>query len=130
MKHVAIHISVVLAVGLGLTSVLLWLLTDYNFVTPDTDKPHYSTANVIALAASDAISVYPPMISRSYATELHVCPSGCPYASVQAAVDAASTGDVIKVATRVQAPALRLDLFQRRHFRQPRHVLELLMAEC
>ncbi|HOU11556.1 MAG TPA: ABC transporter substrate-binding protein [Anaerolineae bacterium] len=31
-------------------------------------------------------------------TELRVCLSGCPYASVQAAVDAASDGDVIKVA--------------------------------
>jgi hypothetical protein len=31
-------------------------------------------------------------------SELHVCPSGCPYASIQVAVDAAQTGDVIKVA--------------------------------
>jgi len=30
--------------------------------------------------------------------ELHVCPSGCPYASVQAAVDAAQPGDEVKVA--------------------------------
>ena len=30
--------------------------------------------------------------------ELHVCPSGCTYSSVQAAVDAANQGDVIKVA--------------------------------
>jgi len=30
--------------------------------------------------------------------ELHVCPSGCAYASVQEAVDAADPGDVIKVA--------------------------------
>jgi len=32
------------------------------------------------------------------AGELRVCPSGCTYSSVQAAVDAASEGDVIKVA--------------------------------
>ena len=32
------------------------------------------------------------------AAELHVCPSGCAYSTVQAAVDAASPGDVIKVA--------------------------------
>ncbi|HUX75738.1 MAG TPA: right-handed parallel beta-helix repeat-containing protein, partial [Anaerolineae bacterium] len=32
------------------------------------------------------------------AAELHVCPSGCAYSSVQAAVDAANDGDVIKVA--------------------------------
>jgi len=30
--------------------------------------------------------------------ELHVCPSGCAYSSVQAAVDAATDGDTIKVA--------------------------------
>ncbi len=30
--------------------------------------------------------------------ELHVCPTGCPYSSIQAAVDAANAGDVIKVA--------------------------------
>lgn len=30
--------------------------------------------------------------------ELHVCPSGCPYSSVQAAVDAAGEGDQVKVA--------------------------------
>jgi uncharacterized repeat protein (TIGR01451 family) len=32
------------------------------------------------------------------AAELHVCPSGCAYASIQDAVDAAADGDVIKVA--------------------------------
>lgn len=32
------------------------------------------------------------------AAELHVCPSGCAYTSIQAAVDTAQTGDVIKVA--------------------------------
>ncbi|MGD8998751.1 MAG: hypothetical protein PVH80_11640, partial [Anaerolineae bacterium] len=32
------------------------------------------------------------------ADELHVCPSGCTYSSIQAAVDAAEPGDVIKVA--------------------------------
>jgi uncharacterized repeat protein (TIGR01451 family) len=35
------------------------------------------------------------------ASELHVCPSGCAYASVQAAVDAAHESDVIKVAAGV-----------------------------
>ncbi len=37
-------------------------------------------------------------LPAAYAAELHVCPSGCPYSSIQAAVDAASAGDVIKVA--------------------------------
>jgi hypothetical protein len=31
-------------------------------------------------------------------TEFHVCSSGCPYSTIQAAVDAASSGDLIKVA--------------------------------
>lgn len=31
--------------------------------------------------------------------EIHVCPSGCPYNSIQAAVDAADPGAIIKVAT-------------------------------
>lgn len=31
-------------------------------------------------------------------TELRVCPSGCAYISIQAAVDAANAADVIKVA--------------------------------
>jgi hypothetical protein len=35
------------------------------------------------------------------ADELHVCPSGCTYSSIQAAVDAAEPGDVIKVAEGV-----------------------------
>ena len=35
------------------------------------------------------------------AAELRVCPSGCDYVSVQAAVDAANAGDVVKVATGV-----------------------------
>lgn len=43
-------------------------------------------------AASNAGSVNAP------AAEIHVCPSGCIYSSVQAAVDAANAGDVIKVA--------------------------------
>jgi parallel beta-helix repeat protein len=38
---------------------------------------------------------------RPTATELHVCPSGCDYASIQAAVDAASSGDTIKIATGI-----------------------------
>jgi hypothetical protein len=32
------------------------------------------------------------------ASELHVCASGCPYSAIQAAVDAAANGDVIKIA--------------------------------
>jgi hypothetical protein len=38
------------------------------------------------------------LVRAAGATELHVCPSGCAYNTVQAAVDAADPGDVIKVA--------------------------------
>jgi hypothetical protein len=37
----------------------------------------------------------PPGLANA---ELHVCPAGCPYTSVQAAVDAAAPGSVLKVA--------------------------------
>ena len=37
-------------------------------------------------------------LSAAAASELHVCPSGCTYSSVQAAVDVTGWGDVIKVA--------------------------------
>jgi pectin methylesterase-like acyl-CoA thioesterase len=69
MKRLTVHIGLVFAAGLGLMLALLWLLS-----SPPTG------------------------LAVVYAAELHVCPSGCPYAAVQAAVDAASTGDVIKVA--------------------------------
>jgi hypothetical protein len=59
-----------LVLGVGLTMALLWLLSG-----PGTGLP--------AVRAAD----------------LHVCPNGCAYSSIQAAVDAASDGDVIKVAT-------------------------------
>jgi parallel beta-helix repeat protein len=62
-------LTALLSVGLGLTIAMLWLMGDW----------------LIAASAAPA-------------SELHVCLSGCPYASVQAAVDAASDGDVIKVA--------------------------------
>jgi len=39
-----------------------------------------------------------PPAQAAPAAELHVCPSGCTYSSVQAAVDAANPGDIIKVA--------------------------------
>jgi hypothetical protein len=56
-------------VGVGLFIAMLWLMNG-------------PPATVIAAPVS----------------ELHVCLGGCPYSSVQAAVDAASDGDVIKVA--------------------------------
>ena len=41
----------------------------------------------------------PPSVARAAPlAELHVCSSGCAYSSVQAAVDAANHGDIIKVA--------------------------------
>ena len=69
-----------LALGLSLTFALLWIL---------------GSQTLSAVAAPSAGHVKAP---NAPAAELHVCPSGCTYSSVQAAVDAASNGDVIKVA--------------------------------
>ena len=63
-------------------------------------------ASVLALAvvglflvwAAESGSARAAGLSQAAATELHVCPSGCAYASIQAAVDAAQPGDTIKVA--------------------------------
>src|SRR5512135_1933666 len=70
MKCLTTRLGIALASGIGVTLSLVWLLI----------SPHAAELPV------------------AYAAELHVCLSGCPYASVQAAVDAASVGDVIKVA--------------------------------
>jgi len=67
--------------GLGLVLALLWVL---------------GGQSAPAVAAPALSKVEGP--ARAPAAELHVCPSGCAYSSVQAAVDAASEGDVIKVA--------------------------------
>lgn len=69
MKRLTIHIGFVCGAGLGLLLALLCLLNS-----------SYTEVPV------------------AYAAEWHVCPRGCPYVSIQAAVDAASNGDVIKVA--------------------------------
>ncbi len=61
-------VLVALSFGLGLTLALLWLIS-----------------------GGSAVRAAPT-------AELHVCPSGCDYSSVQAAVDAANPDDVIKVA--------------------------------
>jgi len=71
MKRILIA-RAILALGLGLTLVAVCLS-----LNPD------------------------PALSQPQANELHVCPVGCPYSSVQAAVDAANEGDIIKVAMGV-----------------------------
>jgi hypothetical protein len=70
MKRLTTRLGMALAGGMGLTLALMWLLSG----------PRGAELPV------------------AYAAELHVCPSGCPYAAIQAAVDAAGVGDVIKVA--------------------------------
>ncbi|MGC9399618.1 MAG: right-handed parallel beta-helix repeat-containing protein [Anaerolineae bacterium] len=63
------RVGIVLLVALGWTLGCLW-----------------------ALSGDQARAAPPP------SAELHVCPSGCAYSSIQTAVDAADDGDVIKVA--------------------------------
>ena len=70
MKRSTTRLGIALAGGMGLMLALVWLLS----------SPRNAELPV------------------AYAAEWHVCLSGCPYASIQAAVDAASVGDVIKVA--------------------------------
>jgi hypothetical protein len=69
MRRFAINTSLALALGLGLTLLTLCLLSHPPGATP-----------------------------AAHAADRHVCPSGCAYASIQGAVDAAAPGDVIKVA--------------------------------
>jgi hypothetical protein len=59
--------------------------------------------SIVCLAAVSLILLQPVRSIASVSVdapvaELHVCPSGCPYATVQSAVDAANDGDVIKIA--------------------------------
>ncbi len=85
MKTKSLLIS--LALGLGLSMALLWMVGGGR------------TPSALAIVEqSGAEGMLAP------AGELRVCPAGpptCDYATVQAAVDAASPGDVIKVATGV-----------------------------
>lgn len=69
MKHFVLKLSMALTLGAGLAIVLLWSLG------------RRSTELPIA-----------------HAGELRVCKSGCLYSSIQAAVDAANSGDIVKVA--------------------------------
>jgi hypothetical protein len=74
---------IALALGLGLTMIALWLMGAQISSAGAAPEPE----RVQVYTAPDA--------------EFHVCPSGpptCPYSSIQAAVDAASDGDLIKVA--------------------------------
>ena len=73
-----------LTLALGLVLALLWVLGSWSM--PATAAPRNKPVMRVVEASS-------PL-----AAELHVCPSGCAYSSVQDAVDAASAGDVIKVA--------------------------------
>ena len=71
---------VTLTFGLSLTLSLLWML--------GSQSP----------SAAAAPGVGHVRVPNTPAAELHVCPSGCAYSTVQAAVDAADDDDVIKVA--------------------------------
>ncbi len=75
------HLLISLTLGLGMALALLWA---------------FGGESAPAVAATGSSHVEGPRAELAQA--LHVCPSGCPYASVQDAVDAADDGDVIKVA--------------------------------
>lgn len=70
-----------LMIGLGLALTLMTAL----------NRTHISRASPDFITHDNAAS----------AAELHVCTAGCLYSSVQAAVDAAQPGNVVKVATGV-----------------------------
>jgi hypothetical protein len=81
-----ITVSTTIALGLGIA--LLWALGGQS-----------QTATAAqAVEPSSALAQARVEIPRAPTAELHVCPAGCPYTSVQAAVDAAAPGSVLKVA--------------------------------
>lgn len=53
---------------------------------------------VVNVVAASPVEFPKKEISTSAPQELHVCPSGCDYSSIQAAVDAAGEGELIKLA--------------------------------
>ncbi len=70
--------------------------------------PNWSVLSIsLALALSAILAVVrllpgdPPRMAIAQAAELRVCLSGCIYSTIQAAVDAAGDGDIIKVAAGV-----------------------------
>ena len=96
MKIRHLLIPLILAFGLGLTLALLWILGGRS--TPAVAAPRAEPAQSLALSKAEGIAEGLIEAPSAPAAELHVCPSGCAYSSVQAAVDAANDGDVIKVA--------------------------------
>jgi hypothetical protein len=79
------HMLISLVLGLGLSLILVWVLGIGS--GPAVAAPVLSQVEGLHIGHVEA-----PV------GELHVCPSGCAYSSIQAAVDAALIGDVIKVA--------------------------------
>lgn len=62
-----------------------------------------SLAGLYAVSVFASLRVYAQetLIPAAPSAEWRVCPSGCPFSSVQAAVDAANSGDIIKIAAGV-----------------------------
>jgi uncharacterized repeat protein (TIGR01451 family) len=91
------------AIALGLAFALLWLLEAANAATWSASPPSSFPPSRLepAQIQADGILAQPARQPATIMAELHVCPAGpptCDYATVQAAVDAANAGDVIKVA--------------------------------
>jgi uncharacterized repeat protein (TIGR01451 family) len=97
MKRFAINIGIVATLGLGVALVLSWA----------RGGGRKAAVAAPALSAGGTSVVEGPRAEGQIeapsapTAELHVCPSGCAYSSIQDAVDAADDGDVIKVATGI-----------------------------
>jgi hypothetical protein len=81
-----ITVSTTIALGLGI--VFLWAL----------GAQSQTATAAQAVEPSSALARTRVEIPHAPTAELQVCPAGCPYTSVQAAVDAAAPGSVLKVA--------------------------------
>ncbi|MBM4460107.1 MAG: DUF11 domain-containing protein [Chloroflexi bacterium] len=98
------YLLTVTAVALGLAFALLWLLETVGGAAPNWLGQRPARAGSHSSVSSDDALERASGASSPALAEWHVCLAGpptCNYASIQAAVDAASPGDLIKVAAGV-----------------------------
>jgi parallel beta-helix repeat protein len=95
------YLVISFTLGLGLVLALLWVLGGRGapaVLALSADGTSAAEGAAPAVSQVERVAEEPLEAPSAPAAELHVCPSGCAYSSVQAAVDAANDGDVIKVA--------------------------------